>query len=195
MRIELFEMERYQSTWEKVVEYDMAESGIRPVTMRELVELGFDLDTALDVPLGYNQTNGTQQLRERIADSYPGATADHILVTNGTSEANFLVALTLLEAGDDLAFQTPNYMQFRGLPASYAAQVRPFRLLPETNWEIDWGDFEQAVNPQNAGRLSDEPEQPHRFRPDRRGAEPCYLPLRAGGRMADLRRGLSGCGD
>ena len=30
MSIELFEMERMQSTWENLVEYDMSESGVRP---------------------------------------------------------------------------------------------------------------------------------------------------------------------
>jgi len=36
MRIPNFEMERMQSTWENLVEYDMSESGVRPVTLREL---------------------------------------------------------------------------------------------------------------------------------------------------------------
>jgi hypothetical protein len=52
MAIELFEMERMQSTWENVVDYDMSESGVRPLTLRELVEMGFDLESFLDVPLG-----------------------------------------------------------------------------------------------------------------------------------------------
>ena len=59
MRIPIFEMERMQSTWENLVEYDMSESGVRPVTLRELIEMGFDLDGVLDVPLGYSQSNGT----------------------------------------------------------------------------------------------------------------------------------------
>ena len=37
-------MERMQSTWENLVDYDMSESGVRPLTMRELVEMGFDLE-------------------------------------------------------------------------------------------------------------------------------------------------------
>ena len=34
MPIELFEMERMQSTWENLVDYDMSESGVRPLTLR-----------------------------------------------------------------------------------------------------------------------------------------------------------------
>ena len=52
MPIELFAMERMQSTWENLVDYDMSESGVRPLTLRELVAMGFDLDAFLDQPLG-----------------------------------------------------------------------------------------------------------------------------------------------
>ena len=53
MKIETFEMERMQSTWENLVDYDMSESGVRPLTLRELGEMGFDLEAFLDEPLGY----------------------------------------------------------------------------------------------------------------------------------------------
>src|SRR5262249_40749355 len=102
MRIEKFEMERMQSTWENVVEMDMSESGVRPVMLRELVEMGLDMDAILDMPLGYSQSNGTIPLRESLAAIYPGATPDHIEVTNGTSEANYLVALSLFRERDRL---------------------------------------------------------------------------------------------
>src|ERR1044071_2672298 len=100
MRLPTFEMERMQSTWENLVDYDMSESGVRPLTLRELVAFGFDLDAFLDEPLGYSQSNGTIELRDRIAELYPGATREHIEVTNGTSEANYLIALTEIAAGD-----------------------------------------------------------------------------------------------
>src|SRR5258708_6392000 len=139
-------MERMQSTWENLVELDMSESGVRPVTLRELGEMGLDIDSILNMPLGYSQSNGTIPLREAIAEHYPGSTADHIEVTNGTSEANYLLALTLIRSGDEVAFQVPNYMQYWGLPKSLGAQVRCFRLRIDHDWESDWDEFDQAVN-------------------------------------------------
>jgi aspartate/methionine/tyrosine aminotransferase len=147
LRIPQFEMERMQSTWENVVEMDMSESGIRPVTLRELSELGLDLDAILDTPLGYSQSNGTVALREALAATYPGATPDHIEVTNGTSEANYLLALSLLRDGDEVAFQVPNYMQLWGVPKSLGAKVNCFRLQIDRDWAPDWEEFERAVNP------------------------------------------------
>ena len=147
MPIELFEMERMQSTWENLVDYDMSESGVRPLTLRELVEMGFDLEEFLDQPLGYSQSNGTIELRERIAALYPGAKADHIEVTNGTSEANYLVALSQLRSGDDFAMEVPNYMQMPGVARSLGARVRTFSLRQDKVWEPDWDEFEHAVSP------------------------------------------------
>ena len=43
MKIDQFEMERMQSTWENIVEMDMSESGVRPVTLREMAEMRLDL--------------------------------------------------------------------------------------------------------------------------------------------------------
>ena len=145
MPIERFEMERMQSTWENVVDYDMSESGVRPLTLRELMDMGFDLDEFLDQPLGYSQSNGTIELRERIAAIYPGARVDQIEVTNGTSEANYLVALSQLGPGHVFAMELPNYMQMPGVARSLGARVRTFRLRQETGWEPDWDEFERAV--------------------------------------------------
>ncbi len=145
MPIELFEMERMQSTWENLVDCDMSESGIRPLTLRELVAMGFDLESFMDVPLGYSQSNGTVELREKIAAGYPGATVDHIEVTNGTSEANHLIALSQLRPGDEVAMEVPNYMQMPGIVRSLGATVRTFRLRLDAGWEPDWDEFERAL--------------------------------------------------
>ncbi len=146
MKIEQFDMERMQSTWENVVEMDLSESGVRPVSLRELAEMGLDIEAILDTPLTYSQSNGTIPLRESLCGLYPGATPDHIEVTNGTSEANYLLGLALLRPGDEVAFQVPNYMQYWGLPKSLGARVNPFHLRIDQDWEPDWDEFEGAVN-------------------------------------------------
>ena len=147
MPIELFAMERMQSTWENLVDYDMSESGVRPLTLRELVEMGFDLEAFLDVPLGYSQSNGTIELREKIAAIYPAADVEQIEVTNGTSEANYLIALSQLRPGDVVAMEVPNSMQMPGVARSLGAEVRTFQLRQATGWEPDWDQFERAVAP------------------------------------------------
>ena len=71
-----FDLERWQSTWENRVKFNLSESGVHPLSVRELLELAdAPLDPLLDVRLGYSQSNGTDGLRQRIAALYPGATA------------------------------------------------------------------------------------------------------------------------
>ncbi len=158
--LEVFEMERMQSTWENVVDYDLSESGVHPVTLRELIALGFDLDSALDTPLGYSQSNGTPELKARIAALYPGATDDQIEVTNGTSEANYVVALATLRAGDVAAFEIPNYYQLWGVPRSLGATVATFPLCADRQWEPDWPAFERAVTPKTKLLYVSNPNNP-----------------------------------
>ena len=158
--IEPFAMERMQSTWENLVDYDMSESGVRPLTLRELVEMGFDIGAFLDQPLGYSQSNGTIALRERIAALYPGATIDHVEVTNGTSEANYLIALSQLRPGDEVAMEVPNYMQMPGVARSLGATVRTFELRQGANWEPDWEQFEAALTPRTRLLYLSNPNNP-----------------------------------
>jgi len=146
MKIETFEMERMQSTWENLVEYDMSESGIMPLTLNQLVEMGLDMGPLMDVPLGYSQSNGTPQLKELLTKLYPGAAQENIEVTNGTSEANYLIALSQLRQGDQFALELPNYMQMWGVPRGLGAEVKTFHLRLDADWEPDWAEFDQAVN-------------------------------------------------
>lgn len=143
--MDTFEQERMQSTWENVVEIDLSESGVYPVTLQDLQPMGLDIDEILAVPLGYSQSNGTLKLREMLAEQYPGASPDHIEVTNGTSEANFLLCHTLTEDGDRVGIQVPNYMQVMTLANSFGGDVQEFRLRFDRNWEPDWDEFEAAV--------------------------------------------------
>ena len=81
MRIETFEMERLQSVWENRVKFNLSESGVHPMSTRELISDPDFLDQLLDTPLAYNQSNGTEELRKSIAALYPGADEDNVEVT------------------------------------------------------------------------------------------------------------------
>ncbi len=129
MRVEQFAMERMQSTWENLVDYNLSESGVHPLTPREL--LGDEADALLDQPLVYTQSNGTIELRSRIATLYPDVSIDHLQVTNGGSEANYIVVWRLVEPGDEVALLVPNYMQTYGLARAFGATIREWPLIED----------------------------------------------------------------
>jgi aspartate/methionine/tyrosine aminotransferase len=130
MRVEQFAMERMQSTWENRVDVNLSESGVYPLTPRELLQ-DTDLEVVLDQALVYTQSNGTQELRSLIADLYPGATPDHVHVTNGGSEANYMAVWRLVEPGDEVVMLVPNYMQTWGLVRAFGGTVREWPLIED----------------------------------------------------------------
>ncbi len=145
MKIEIFKMERMQSLWENVVDYNLSESGVHPLTLRELLSPE-ELEELTQVELGYTQTNGTPALRENIARLYPNMDPEQIMVTAGSSEANFLLMWSLLEPGDEVVFELPNYMQMWGLARAFGARVKPFWLRPELGWQPDPDELRKQVN-------------------------------------------------
>jgi hypothetical protein len=147
MQIQPFELERWQSVWENKVELNISESGVRPLTTSELVPDAATLQKIIDVPQYYPQTNGSEELRSRIAELYPGATAENVLVTCGGSEANFISTWSLIEPGDEIVFMMPNYMQVAGLARSFGATVKPLWLREELQWGINIGELSRLIGP------------------------------------------------
>ncbi len=146
MAFEPFAMERWQSTWENRVRYNLSESGVHPLTAGELLELaGTSLDEVAAARLGYPQSNGTEPLRAAIARLYPGATADNVLVTNGSAEANFSVCWRFIEPGTRVAIVMPTYMQTWGLARTFGARIAPIWLREEQGWQPELTEIEAAI--------------------------------------------------
>ena len=148
MEMEIFELERQQSLWEHKVDVNLSESGVDPLSLDDLAAMGLDLDRLHSLPLEYVQTNGTPELRAQLSQHYADASPDHLLVTNGSSEANYLAVQVLVGAGDEVVALTPNYLQVALLARGLGALVRDVPLLPgadESGWSLDWDAFEAAV--------------------------------------------------
>ncbi len=143
-----FELERWQSTWEHRVRYNLSESGVHPLSIRELLGLaGEKPDALLDIPMGYGQSDGSDELRNEIVALYPGATTEQIVVTIGSAEANFLACWTLIEPGDRVVVIAPTYMQIPGLARNLGAKVVTVPLLFERGWEPDPDAVRKAISP------------------------------------------------
>ncbi len=143
-----FDLERWQSTWENRVRFNLSESGVHPLSIQELLGLaGAAALPLLEVRLGYSQSNGTDVLRGRIATLYPGASPDQVLVTSGSSEANFVLCWRLIEPGDNVAVMLPNYLQTWGLAQNFGALVHGFELHEERGWEPTPEEVRSAIAP------------------------------------------------
>src|SRR5262245_58491217 len=87
VKIEPFLLERSMTRHETHVRYDIAESGILPLSVNDLLDFeppadrALTLERLLSAPLGYSEARGTEELRTALGAAYSRADADHILVT------------------------------------------------------------------------------------------------------------------
>src|SRR5215208_3632937 len=148
VKIEPFALERWMTAHELSARYDIAESGILPLSTNDL--LAFEepeeqqaiLEGLLETPLGYSEASGSLELRATLANTYRDCTPENILVTTGAIEANFLLFNVLLDPGDHVVAINPAYQQLNSVPRAVGAEVALWRIGPETyRWlEVPGGD-------------------------------------------------------
>jgi aspartate/methionine/tyrosine aminotransferase len=161
MSFQPFAMERWQSTYEHDVRFNLSESGVEPLTIAELVELaGLTSEDVLTTLLEYNPSNGSAVLRDRIAAMYPGAARDNVLVTNGGAEANFVISWKLCSPGDEIVYVAPNYMQVPGMAANWGCIAHPWNLREENDWQPDPAELDELVGDKTRLILVTNPNNP-----------------------------------
>ena len=144
MKFPSFDLERIQSLYENSVEVNLTESGIEPLSLKELMNAE-ELEELLNLPLGYGYTQGTPLLRKRISDLYDGFDENNVLVTSGSSEAIFLSAVLTVSEGDKVVMMTPNYLSFNGIAEALGAEVHYVSLIKKDKWEWDIDKLTEVV--------------------------------------------------
>ena len=137
MAIEPFHLERWFARYEHDADIMLAESGVRPLDPDRL-----DLEPD---SLGYViPTNGDPDFRAAVGERY-GRSADEVVFTCGTQEANFLTCWSLLEEGGHAVTVAPTYQSLASVPEVFGDVTR-VRLDPP-NWRLDPDDVAAAIRP------------------------------------------------
>ena len=146
MKFEEFTLERNQSLYENEVDYNLSESGVHPLKLSEI--LSKDEQTQiLDMELYYGYTNGTPELRKRVAEIYNcDLSIDNVLITSGSAEANFLSVMTQLNPGDEIVYMVPNYLQIFHLAKSFGVKVNCLPIRQELDWQWDIDELKNLVS-------------------------------------------------
>ena len=145
MKFPSFDLERIQSIYENSVEINLTESGIEPLSLKELMNPK-EIEELINLPLGYGYTQGTPLLRQRISNLYEGADENNVLVTSGSSEAIFLSAVLTVSKSDRVVMMTPNYLSFNGVAEALGADVDYIPLLKKEKWEWDLDCLDKVVS-------------------------------------------------
>jgi aspartate/methionine/tyrosine aminotransferase len=146
MNFQNFDLEYFQSQFERTVEINLADSSVKCANVSDLLA-GEDARPLLELPLYYPEVNGITVLRERIAALYSNASAANVLVTVGAAQANWMVCSTLLEQDDEVIVVSPGYRQVWGLAKNAGCHVKETQLRQKSNWRLDMEELERLATP------------------------------------------------
>lgn len=85
---------------------------------------------------------------------------ENLILTTGTSEAYSFLFRLLCEPGDEIAIVQPSYPLFEFLAAIQDLKLRPFRLIYDHGWQIDFHALRQAIGPRTRAILLVHPNNP-----------------------------------
>jgi aspartate/methionine/tyrosine aminotransferase len=123
--------------------YDLASSGLLPVTTTEL--LG-DLAAKDAFEISGSNDEGLLPLREAIGARY-GVDAGCISIASGTSGANFQAFLALVQPGDDVLIEQPGYDPLIGAARAAGANVVRFERSWTKGFALDPYVIRTALTP------------------------------------------------
>ncbi len=161
MKIPLFEMEQWLIKYRFEVEFNLAESGVRDMTVGRLLKYANrDFDVLSDVVLQDEDTRGTAHLRRLIADSYHRVDPDQIIVTTGTSEALFVLFNTLLSPGDEVIAERPSFQALWQVPTAIGCKVHSLALDREDRFQLNIEKVKDLVNERTRLIIINTPHNP-----------------------------------
>lgn len=149
MHIDPFGVELWMNAHENHCAYNLAETCVTSLTLAELLDLSGQNEAALSallpLKLTYGAIEGSDRLRDAIAELYADQRRERIVVTHGTAGANALVWAALVGAGDHVVSLVPTYQQHVSIPESLGADVTQVALRPEDGWLPDFDALDAAV--------------------------------------------------
>jgi len=125
------------------VTYDLASSGLSPVTTAELLGDAAARDA---FEISGSNDEGLAPLREAIAARY-GVSADCVSIAAGASGANFQSLLALLQPGDDVLIEEPGYDPLVGAARAAGANVVRFERSWKKGFALDPYVVRTALTP------------------------------------------------
>ena len=152
MDIKTFKVERWMNEYEDDCTYNLAETCIDSLTVRELIEMA-GLDTAefmnelADTRLTYGHIFGSPELLEGIAGLYGELIrSEHVVPMHGAIGANNHVIMALIDPSDNMVSVMPTYQQHYSIPESIGAEVRILNLNLENHFLPDIDKLKELVD-------------------------------------------------
>ncbi len=111
------------------------------------------------------QPKGLREAREAVAQYYREdhalwLDAEQIVLTTSTSEGYSFVFRLLCNAGDELVVPKPSYPLFEFLADLQDVKLRPYELIYDHGWQMDFPSLEKNVTARTRGVVVVHPNNP-----------------------------------
>ncbi len=151
MKIDDFAVEIWMNAYETRCRYNISESCVDSITVRDLLALAGKSNVIMDelapIKMTYGAIEGSQRLRTAIAALYGDSAPEDVLVTHGAIGANALLYEALIEPGDEIVSVVPTYQQHFSIPESYGARVSRLQLRAENGYLPDLAELATLITP------------------------------------------------
>ncbi len=109
-----------------------------------------DLDPEMRLDWNGRSFLGLPELRDHVlaqAGLRGQCQADHVLITAGAAEANYLAFMQLVQPGDEVVVERPGWPQAEVLAQAVGATIRPVCRDEAAGWALPLAALEEAVTP------------------------------------------------
>jgi aspartate/methionine/tyrosine aminotransferase len=120
-------------------QYNLCASGINILATPEELKL-----SATDIQLTGDNFYGYPPLRAEISKWY-NVPEKNIMITQGTSLANFLVAAALIQPGDEVIVEKPTYEPMLTIFEPLGAVIRRIERKPENKFLVDMNELKKTI--------------------------------------------------
>ena len=151
MKIKTFKVEQWMNEYENDAVYNLAETCVDSLTLRELLTLAGEepekyLASLADTRLSYSHIHGSPELLEGMSSLYKDIKPSQVIPTHGAIGANYSAIITILEPGDSMVSVMPTYQQHYSIPESIGAEVKILKLRKENNYLPDLAELKSLIN-------------------------------------------------
>lgn len=123
------------------IQYNLAESSVRDIYLRDL---NINLE---DLFLCYGVHRGGDELRNAIALQEKNISADDVLVCPSAATALFIISTTLLNSNDHLIVLRPNYATNIETPRAINCEISLIDLTYENSFQLDIDEIKNNIKP------------------------------------------------
>jgi aspartate/methionine/tyrosine aminotransferase len=167
MEIKPFQLELYFSKYEFSSRYMLCASDCESISINELLQLsGYPRETFLQASLGYTESQGDETLREQIAATMSGVSADEVVFLSAPEEGIYTALHALLNPGDHVIVLSPVYESLLNLAEQITGNVSlwPFHLVNGI-WSLDEEELYRLARPQTQCLILNFPHNPTGYLP------------------------------